>query len=103
MLFEAGHGTAPDLIYARGVPDTPSPDPTFFNRKQCTLILVEIGFCRDLGCDIKFDKNTEKYFSLITVLRKYCGRVEFVAFPIGHVGTTLSRTLNHLTAAFSTV
>ena len=30
MLFAAGHGTAPDLIYARGVPDSPSPDPTSF-------------------------------------------------------------------------
>jgi len=26
-----------------------------------------------------------------------------VAFPIGHAGTTLTRTLDHLTAAFSTV
>jgi hypothetical protein len=24
-LFEAGHGTAPDLIYARGILDTPLP------------------------------------------------------------------------------
>ena len=44
MMFEAGHGTAPDLIYARGVPNTSSPDPTSFNIMQCTLILVEIGF-----------------------------------------------------------
>jgi hypothetical protein len=56
MLFEAGHGRTPDLVYARGVPYTPSPDPTSFNRKQCTLILVEIGFCKDLGRDIKFDE-----------------------------------------------
>ena len=102
-MFEAGHGAAPDLIYAREIPDTPSPDLTFFNRKQCTLILVEIGFCKDLGCDIKFDKKTKKYSPLIAALRKYWGRVEFVAFPIGHVGTTLIRTLDHLTAAFSTV
>ena len=46
MLFEAGHGTSPDLIYARGVPDSPSPDLTSFDRKQCTLIIIEIGFCR---------------------------------------------------------
>jgi hypothetical protein len=103
MMFEAGHGTAPDLIYARGVPNTPSPDPTSFNIMQCTLILVEIGFCRDLGCDIKFDEKTEKYSPLIAALRKYWGRVEFVAFPIGHAGTTLTKTLAHLTAAFSTV
>ena len=47
-LYTADHGTAPDLIYARGVPDSPSPDPTSFNKKLCTLIIVEIGFCRDL-------------------------------------------------------
>jgi hypothetical protein len=103
MLFEAGHGTTPDLIYARGVPDTPSPDPTSFKKTHCTLILVEIGFFRNLGCDVKFDKKIEKYSPFIAALRKYWGRVEFVAFPIGHAGTTLTRPLDHLTAAFSTV
>ena len=29
--------------------------------------------------------------------------MEFVAIPIGHAGTPLIRTLDHLTAAFSTV
>ena len=29
--------------------------------------------------------------------------MEFVAFPIDHAGTTLTRTLEHLNAAFSTV
>jgi hypothetical protein len=104
MLFEAGHGTSPDLIYARGVPDTPFPDPTSsFDKRQCILIIIEIGFCGDLGCDIKFDEKTEKYSALIAVLRKYWRRVELGAFPIGHVGTTLTRTLDHLTAAFSTI
>ena len=56
MMFKAGHGTTPNLTYARGVPNTPSFDPTFFDKKKCTLILVEIGFCTDLGCDTKFDK-----------------------------------------------
>ncbi len=70
MMFEAGHGTTPDLIYARGVPDTPSPDPTSFDRKHCTLIIIEIGFYRDLGCDVKFDEKTEKYSSLIAAFRK---------------------------------
>ena len=60
MLIEAGHGTSPDLIYARGVPNTPSPDPSFFNKKQCILILIEIGFYKDIDCDVKFDKKTEK-------------------------------------------
>jgi len=103
MLFKAGHGASPDLVYARGVPDTPAPDPTSFDRKQCALIIVEIGFCRDLGCDIKIDKKTEKYPPPIAALRKYCERVELIALPIGHAGATLIRTLEHLTAAFSTV
>ena len=71
MLFEAGHGTSPDLIYARGVSDTPFPDPTSFDKNQCTLIIVEIGFCKDLGCDVMFDKKTEKYSPLVAALRKY--------------------------------
>ncbi len=103
MMSEAGYVTAPDLIYARGVPNTPSPDPTFFNIIQCTLIIVEIGFCIDLGCDVKCDEKTEKYNPLIAALKKYWGRVEFVAFTIGHAGIKLNKTLDHLTAAFSTV
>ena len=103
MLFAAGHGTAPDLIYARGVPDSPSPDPTTFDRKQCTLIIIEIGFCRDFGCVEKLEEKTSKYAPLLEALRRYWGRVEFIAFPIGHAGTTLTRTLHQLTTAFSTV
>ena len=103
MLYEAGHGTTPDLIYARGVPDTPSIDSISFDRMQCTLIIVKIGFCKDLGCDVKFDKKTEKFSPLIAALRRYYGRVEFIAFPISLAGTTLTRILDHLTAAFSTV
>ena len=68
MLLEAGHCTSPDLIYARGVPDTPSPDPTSFDKRQCTLIIVEIGFCKDLNCAVMFDKKTEKYSPLIAAL-----------------------------------
>ena len=70
MLFDARHGTAPDLVYARGVRNTPSPDSTSFDKKQCTFIIVEIGFCRDLGCGVKFDKKFENYFPLIAALRK---------------------------------
>ena len=103
MLLDAGRGTTPDLIFARGFPNTPSPDPTTFDKRQCTLILVEIGLCRDLGSEVKFDVKTEKNSPLIAALRKHWGRVEFVAVPIGHAGTTLTTTLDHLTAAFSTV
>ena len=71
MLFEAEHGTSPDFIYARGVPYAPSPDPTSFDKKQCTLIIVEIGFCRDLGCDMKFEMKNEKYSLLLAALRRH--------------------------------
>ena len=39
----------------------------------------------------------------MAVLRRFWGRVELIAFPVGHAGTTLNRTLNQLTTAFSTV
>ena len=103
MLFEAGHGTAPDFIYARGVPDSPSSDPTSFDRKQCTLMIIEIGFCRDLCCVEKLEEKTSKYALLLAALRRYWGRVELIAFFVGHAGTTLIRTMDQLTTAFSTV
>ena len=103
MLFEAGHGTAPDLVYARGVPDTPSPNPPAFDKKMCSLIIVEIGFCRDIGCEDKIEEKNMKYAPLMATLRRHWGRLELIALPIGHAGTTLSITLDQLTTAFSTV
>jgi hypothetical protein len=102
-LCAAGHGTTPDLIYAKGVPDSPSPDPTSFNKKLCTLIIVEVGFCRDLGCGAKLEAKTTKYAPLLAALRQHWGRLDFVAFPIGHARVTLTRALTHLTATFSSV
>jgi hypothetical protein len=103
MLFEAGHGTAPGLIYSRGVRDSPSPDLTSLDKKQCTLIIIEIGFCREFGCVEKLEEKTSKYAPLLAALGRYWGRVELIAFPVGHAGTTLTRTLDQLTNAFSTV
>ena len=40
-LFEAGHGTAPDLISARGIPDIPHRGQSTTDKKLCTLILQE--------------------------------------------------------------
>jgi hypothetical protein len=51
----------------------------------------------------KHTEKTERYSYLVAALKKYWGRVEFVAIPIGYAGTTLTRTLDHLTAAFSTI
>jgi len=81
----------------------PSPTRPLLTRTKCTLIIVEINLCRDLDCDIKFDKKTEKYSPLIAALISYWRRVESIAFPIGHASTTLTKTLDHLTATFSTV
>ena len=53
-----GAGAAPDIIYARGVPADPSPEIDSFNRKDCSLILFEIGFCKDLGCHKKPKKKS---------------------------------------------
>jgi hypothetical protein len=39
----------------------PTPDPDPFDRNDCSLILFEIGFCKDLGCQEKLIKKTEKY------------------------------------------
>jgi hypothetical protein len=41
-LFDRGHGTAPNLIYARGATNTPSPGPITFDKKLRTLIFFEI-------------------------------------------------------------
>jgi hypothetical protein len=39
----------------------PSLAIAFFNRKACSLILFEIGFCKDLGCHTNIDEKIEKY------------------------------------------
>ena len=42
----AGAGAAQDVIYARAVVLVdPSPDPASFDRKDCSLVLFEIGLC----------------------------------------------------------
>jgi hypothetical protein len=101
-LFEGGLGTTPNLIYARGVPEAPDPGQTIFDKRTCILILIEIKISRDLGCDKKHTEKTDKY-PLVAALEQYWERVEFVAIPIGHAGTTRTMTLNRLAAAFSTV
>jgi hypothetical protein len=102
-LYEEGQDTVPDLIHARGVPATPDPALNNVEEIRCTLILVEVGFCRDLRCDTLLTDKTEKYSPLVAALEKYSGRVEFITILIGHAGTTLLRPLEHLIAALSTV
>ena len=100
-LMAAGAGAAPDIIYARGVPADPTSDFDSFDRKNCSLILFEIGFCRDLGLHDTRTKKTEKYHLLLCALRRYWGRVELVCIPIGHAGTTLIDTANDISAALA--
>jgi hypothetical protein len=102
-LHDGWHGTSPYLIYAKGVPDTPNLGQSNFSKKLCALILIEVGFSRDLGCDEKHTEKTKKYSHLVATLKQYWERVELVAIPIEHADTKLTRTLDHFTAAFFTV
>jgi hypothetical protein len=69
MAAEAG--AAPDIIYVRGLQAKASPNIDFFNRKECFLILFEIGFYMGLGCHKKLKEKTEKYILLVTALRRH--------------------------------
>jgi hypothetical protein len=95
-------GAAPDIIYARGVPADPTPDPASFDRIGGFLILCNLGFCRDLGCHDKLTKKTEKYHPLLCALRKYWGRLDLVCIPIGHACTTFLDTENDIVTALAT-
>jgi len=100
-LFREEHGTAPDLVYVRGVPDTPAPDQNTFDRKQCIMIIIEIGFYQDFGCHKRLQEKTVKYAPLVAALKAVWGKVEFMAIPDGHAGTTLKETQGHLAQALS--
>ena len=102
-LMAAGAGAAPDIIYARGVPAHPSPDIESFNRSDCSLILFEIGFGRDLGCHKKLKEKTEKYNPLVTTLQRYWGRVNLACIPIGNAGTSLNDTASEIAATLAKV
>ena len=76
-------------------------DPTTFDRKQCNLIIIEIGLCKDFGCDKRRQEKTAKYAPLVEKLKTLWGKVEFVAITIGHAGTTLQETPLRLAQALS--
>jgi len=59
-IFKSGHGTAPDLIYAMGIPDIPAPDPTTFDCKMCNRILIEVGFCGEFRCHAKLQEKINR-------------------------------------------
>ena len=95
-LIDEGKGAAPDLIYARGISDFPRPTSAPPQRTECALLIIEIGFCRDLGCAERREEKIAKYEPLLTALRRHWGAVEFVCIPIGHAGTTLLSTIHDL-------
>ena len=63
-------GAAPDLISARGVPDTKNPDPSLFDRRDCNLVVIEVGFCQEFGLRKKLSDKTEKYAPLVAALQR---------------------------------
>ncbi len=69
---------------------------------KCNILIVEIGFCRKLRCDIKVAERAEKYSLLAAAMKTYWGRVDFVVVPIGHAGTTLLITWDGVFIALST-
>ena len=73
-LIDAGKCAAQDLIYARGVPSFPAPHLSQFQRSECTLLLIKVGFCRDLGCTEKCSEKQTKYAPLIDAPRLHWGR-----------------------------
>ncbi len=91
----------PDLLYARGGANSPTPDPTSFDKSTCSLLLIEVGFCSDLNLRTKLEEKTQKYQPLLEELRQHWVSVSLVCVPIGHAGTTLAETATHLAAALA--
>jgi hypothetical protein len=84
--------TTTNLVHARCKPDTHLPGPTSFDQNRCSILIEEIGVCRDLGCDDKIVEKTAKYYPLIAALKNYLGKVDFIDIPIGLAGTTIVTT-----------
>jgi hypothetical protein len=100
-LRALAQGVTPDLVYGVGVPDVMDPSLAAFCRKDCSLILIEVGFCADLRCHAKFLGKLEKYTPLLELLRQTWGNVHLVIVPIGNAGTILERTQLDLARALA--
>jgi hypothetical protein len=100
-LRQQNHGVTPDILYARGVPNSTAPDLSQLDKKRCSLLLVEVGFCSDLNLRAKLELKTQKYQPLIAELLQEWGHVDLVCIPIGHAGTTLRDTAGHLAEALA--
>ena len=102
ILREWGLGVTPDLVFGVGVPSVVDSEDADWKRCNCTLILIEVGFCADLRCHLKLQAKLDKYELLLGELRRYWGRVHLVIVPIGNVGTVLARTQEELAKALAT-
>jgi hypothetical protein len=51
--------------------DTPDLNQTNFEKRTCTLILIEVGLSRDVRYDKKHTEKTEKYSPLVAALKQY--------------------------------
>jgi hypothetical protein len=100
-LRSLAQGVTPDLVYGVGVPDVLDPSLAAFDRKACSLILIEVGFCADLRCQVKFQGKLDKYTPLLELLRQTWGTVHLVIVPIGNAGTILERTQQELACALA--
>jgi hypothetical protein len=98
--FQESHGTTPNLIYVKGVPNTPTPYPTTFDRKQCFVITIELRLCRRFGCAIKIAEKTSKYAPPRRGSQANWNKVDFVAIP---ASIALTTTQERSAVAFSAV
>jgi hypothetical protein len=101
ILREWGLGVTPDLVFGVGVPSVVDSEDADWKRCNCTLILIEVGFCADLRCHLKLQEKREKYEPLLRELRKIWGHVHLVIVPIGNAGTVLERTQQALAEALA--
>ena len=91
-LLSEGAGLAPDIVYARGVPNLTPPPLHSYTPRQCSLLLVEVGFCQDLRLQTKEQLKLGKYEALVQALQRRWGRVKLIGIPIGIGGTVSGET-----------
>ena len=102
-LIQSGHGVAPDIVYAKGVPNLRDPPDNSYNPAQCVILLVEVGFCQDLRLQAKEHLKLCKYAPLLEALSLRWGRVLLVGIPMGIAGTASVSALGQLAEALCTL
>jgi hypothetical protein len=56
---------ASNIIYAKAIPDNPSPESKLIDKKKHTLLAIEMGFYMNLGCHEKIQETAEKYIPFL--------------------------------------